>query len=310
MQAIYQFAILVAGVLAMAFSSERVVTYGRRIAAALQVHPFLVGLTLVSLGTDLPEIINAIVSSYLGHGDINVGDSLGSSITQITLVLGLLAFVSKSFKVNRREVISTGSLLAISLFLFAWLSMDGYISRVDSLFMIALWVVSIFFIKVTANLEGVHKVENYSIWKDLALMLLSFTGVGIGAYFTINSVIALSSSWGIPEYFVSFLVVGIGTSLPELAVDFTAIRRGESEIAIGDLMGSSLVDATVSIAVGALAFPISISAAYIFPTALLAVFATAAVMAVLTAMGKVNKVTGVMLLLIYARVLMESAKFL
>lgn len=310
MLVVYNFVVLIAGVLGMTFSSERVVTYGRRIATALQVHPFLIGLTLISIGTDLPEIINAILASYMGHGDINVGDSLGSAIAQITLVMGLLALVSKSFKINRKEIISTGSLLILSLFLFAWLSIDGVISRVDAIFMLALWAASVFFIKVTANLDGIHKSETYSVWKDLMLLLLSFVGVAIGAYFTIQSVIALSASWGIPEYFVSFLALGIGTSLPELAVDFSAIRRGESEIAIGDLMGSSLVDSTVSIGLGAIAFPISISTAYVFPTALLAIFATAAVVALLAVMGKVNKATGIMLLLIYARVLFESWRFL
>jgi cation:H+ antiporter len=307
---IYDFIVLVSGVLGMAFSSERVVTYGRRIATALQVHPFLVGLTLVSIGTDLPEIVNALLSSYLGHGDINAGDSLGSAITQITLIMGLLALVGKSFKVNRREVISTGSLMILALFLFSWMSADGVISRVDSVLLLALWGISIFFIGVTANLEGFHRSDDYSVWKDLALMLLSFGGVALGAYFTINSVISLSSSWNIPEYFVSFIAVGIGTSLPELAVDFTAIRRGEAEIAIGDLMGSSLIDSTVSIALGALFFPITVSTAYVFPTALLAIFAAAAVMALLVAMGKVNKATGVILLLIYAKILMESWKFI
>jgi cation:H+ antiporter len=298
------------GIVAMTLSSEKVVKYGREIAMALQVHPFLVGLTVISIGTDLPEIVNAVLSSYLGHGDINVGDSLGSAITQITLIMGLLALISKEFKVNRREVFSTGSLLILALFLFSWLGMDGTVSRLDSLLMLAMWGFAVFFIGMSAELSGVHQSDGNSIVREVILLLLSFAGVAVGAYLTIDSIIVLSRSLGVPEYFISFLLVGLGTSLPELAVDFMAIRKGESEIAIGDLMGSSLIDSTVSIAVGALAFPIAISPGYVVPTALLAIFATGGVMLVLTAMGKVNKVTGVALLLIYARVVASSVGML
>lgn len=310
MALVYQLVRLAFGVVAMTFSSDRVIKHGRNIATALQVHPFLIGLTLMSIGTDLPEIMNAVMSSALGHGDINVGDSLGSAITQITLVLGILAFVTDSFKVNKKEILSTGSILILALFFFAWASLDGHIGRLDALLMLALWVASVFFVGYTAELDGIHKSTSEDLWRDLLLLFVSFGGVAIGAYITIRSVIVLSASWGLPEYFVSFVVMGLGTSLPELAVDFTALRRGESEIAVGGLMGSSLVDATVSIASGAILFPISISTGYVFPTTLLAIFATAAVTALLGLMGEVNKVTGALLVLVYIRIIMSSWSFL
>ncbi|MBR9689835.1 MAG: sodium:calcium antiporter, partial [Candidatus Altiarchaeota archaeon] len=240
---------IVFGIITMTFSSSKVVTHGKRIATALRVHPFLVGLTLVSIGTDLPEITNALMASYLGHGDINVGDSLGSAIAQITLIMGILGIIGKSFKIDKKEIISSGSLIILSLFLFSVLSMDGSVSRIDSILMLLFWGFSIWLIKVTSHLDGVGiEIETTSIKKDLLYLIIGCVVVSIGAYITIDALISLSTELMLPEYLVSLIVMGIGTSLPELVVAVSAIRKGESEIAIGDLFGSSLVDSTVSIA--------------------------------------------------------------
>ena len=109
---------LVAGIVLMTYASDKVVVHGKRVAAAFRINPFLIGLTLISLGTDLPEIANSITASYMGHGDINVGDSIGSSLTQLTLIMGILAMVSRPIKITRREVASSGSLLIMALFFF------------------------------------------------------------------------------------------------------------------------------------------------------------------------------------------------
>ena len=100
--------ILIIGIVIMAYSSEKAVGHSVKIASALKVSPLVIGLILVSVGTDLPEIVNSITSSAIGHGDINVGDSLGSALTQITLVMGLIPFLAGDLKVKKREVLVIG----------------------------------------------------------------------------------------------------------------------------------------------------------------------------------------------------------
>ncbi|MBR9681022.1 MAG: sodium:calcium antiporter [Candidatus Altiarchaeota archaeon] len=307
---IWLISLLVIGVVVMTYSSDKVVKYGKKIATALQIHPFLVGLTLVSLGTDLPEITNSIMASFLGHGDINVGDSLGSTLAQITIIMGLLTLFGKSFKIDRREILTSGSLLILALLFFSWLASDGFIGRLDAALLILFWLLSIVFLDITSDLESVHHTDDKRMWGYLGFIFVSFIGVAIGAYFTIDSIIKLSVIFHLPEYFVSFFVIGIGTSLPELVVGMSALKRGESELAVGDFFGSSLIDATVSIAAGALAFPIMVSAAYIVPTALLIIFATAAVTSLLVLVGKENKLTGLILVLIYVYTMSKSFSIL
>jgi len=107
---------LIAGLALLAYSGEKAVEHSVSIALEWGLPPLLIGLLLVSLGTDLPEIINSIISSALGHGDINIGDSLGSVLTQMTLILGLTPFLGGKFKVKKKEIaISTPIVTSNSL---------------------------------------------------------------------------------------------------------------------------------------------------------------------------------------------------
>ncbi|NIR86816.1 hypothetical protein GWO13_04270 [Candidatus Bathyarchaeota archaeon] len=103
-EAIVAILVLIIGLTLLAFSSDKAVKHSISIASALGASPLMVGLILVSLGTDLPEVANSIIASTVGHGDINVGDSLGSILAQITLTVGLLPFLAGTFKVKRKEV--------------------------------------------------------------------------------------------------------------------------------------------------------------------------------------------------------------
>jgi cation:H+ antiporter len=96
---------LIMGLALMIFSSDKAVVHAVKIASALKISPLMIGLILVSIGTDLPEIVNSIISCAVGHADIELGDSLGSVLTQMTLVIGLLPFLVGSFKVKKKEVL-------------------------------------------------------------------------------------------------------------------------------------------------------------------------------------------------------------
>jgi len=92
--------ILVAGILLMTLSSDKAVEHSVILASALGISPFMIGFTLVSIGTDLPGIVNSIVSCALGHGDINAGDSIGSVLTQLTLIFGILTFFALRLQIG------------------------------------------------------------------------------------------------------------------------------------------------------------------------------------------------------------------
>ena len=134
----------------------------------------------------------------------------------------------------------------------------------------------------------------------LMLAILGFIGVAVGSYIVISSVIALSAVLGVPEYFISFFVVAIGTSLPELVVDLTAIRKKQYEIAIGDAIGSSIIDAGFSIGIGPLIVgKIAVSGRLAETTGLYALLCSFIVISILALRQKLDAKTGVLFIVLY-----------
>lgn len=290
------------GLTVLVYSSDKAVKHSIKIATTLGVSPFIVGLVLVSIGTDLPEIANSIVSSAAGYGDINVGDSLGSALTQITLILGLICILTKDFKVKRTEVIVTGVCLILALILAVSIAKKGYISSFNAFVMIASWPVFMSFTNwLTAKEVKKTFIYEYkwSFRKDLIMAILGFVCVALGSYVLIQSIIKLSTMFSVSEYLISFFMVSIGTSLPELIVDITAIRKKEYELAIGDIIGSCLVDATISVGIGNLLFPSYISGNLAMITGLYAIFASAIVITTLVIRKKIDTKVGIFFIFIY-----------
>ena len=295
--------VLVAGMLLMTISSDKAVEHSIIIASALGVSPFMIGFTLVSIGTDLPEIVNSIVSCALGHGNIDVGDSIGSVLTQLTLIFGVLPFFGASFKVKRREILATGSCLILALMLVVSIVEKGYVSRVNALFLVGSWPI---YMLITKTMVGNDQKAPYSTQitenkgaRHIVIAVLGFVGVAIGAYAVVQSVIMLSATLKIPEYVISFFLVAIGTSLPELAVDLTALRKKQYEIVIGDIIGSCVVDASLSIGIGLVFFPQAVSSQLATITALYTMFTSLAVISMLAVREKVDKKTGIILIMLY-----------
>jgi len=128
---------------------------------------------------------------------------------------------------------------------------------------------------------------------------LGFIGVAVGAFIVIWSVITLSTAFHIPEYLISFFVLAIGTSLPELVVDVMALRRKQYELAIGDIIGSSIVDASLSIGIGPLLKPIKVNGAFVMITGLYAIFVSIVIISLLALREKVDRKIGALFIALY-----------
>jgi cation:H+ antiporter len=300
-------AVLILGIVLMSYSSEKAVGHSVRIATALRVSPLVIGLILVSIGTDLPEIVNSITSSAIGHGDINVGDSLGSALTQMTLILGLLPFLAGDLRVKKREVLVIGACEVLALILTVSMAEKGYFTRINALFLMANWIVLIFLAKSVMEKKNEEKKwvmpsangrprQNLLDW---IIAILGFVGVAIGSYAVVQSVIMLSASFTVAEYLVSFFIVAIGTSLPELVVTISALRRKEYALSIGNLIGSSLFDASFSVGIGLFFFPQAISGELATSTGLYAILGSIFAILILALNGKVDKKSGALFILVY-----------
>ena len=304
LEMVFAVAGLILGLALLIYSSNKAIEHTLKIALEWGITPFLIGLIIVSIGTDFPEIVNSIVSSSIGHADISVGDSLGSVLTQMTLIIGLLPFLGKKFKVDRKKIAIIGACEVLALILAVSIAEKGYITRINALFLVASWPIFLLLIrnattKKSKEKRGPTKILVKKHFSHLLVAALGFIGVSIGAYVVVQSVIQLSAAFHVSEFLISFFVLAIGTSLPELVVDLTAIRKGQFELAIGDAIGSCIVDASVSIGIGQLFFPQIVSGETAMITGLYAIFGSIVVILTLALRKKLDKKAGALFILIY-----------
>ena len=256
---------LVAGIVVAAYASRRAVDRALDVADRLDLSTGLVGVTIVAIGTDLPEIANSISSSVTGHGDVNVGNATGSTLTQITLILAILAIRFPALRTDgsddRRPVeLPIGLMTVAATVLIAVLIIDEHLSRADGALLVGVWVASMFLVNRWQQTS--HLLTNVSerrgklgVWRLLGWLAL----VAGSATVVVQAFVRISDEIGVPELVASTVVLALGTSLPELVVDWTALRRGAAALAVGDLFGSSLVDASLAIGIGPLIRPTVVS---------------------------------------------------
>lgn len=296
------FALAVGGLGLTAVASERAVDFASPLAHGSRIPPFIVGMTLLALGTDLPEIANSIAASASDHGDINVGDSIGSAATQATLILGLLPLIGRSMPTDDKGFTATGWAAVAGLLVVAVVVADDHLGRWDALALITLWVVGsrlVYRQAVTqAQLDLPTKTENRISLaaKTLAALLV----VAGGAIMALTGIVRIAEEFGVPEFLISFFALSVGTSLPELIFDLTAIRRGEVAMAAGNILGACFIDATLSISAGPLLFPTEISGSRATEAAVAAAAAIAIVTLIFTRVPVHDRRTGVILLILYA----------
>lgn len=298
--------ILIGGIAIIIYSSLKAVKHSAILAAALGISPLIIGVTLVSIGTDIAEIFNSIISSSIGHGDINVGDSVGSDLTQLTLVFGLLPLITGIIYIRRKDIIILGACEILSLIVIFSVVEKGYITRLNAILMVGSLGIYIWLIynankeSILQRVEMIEKLEAPQSKKHhLLIAVIGFGGVTLGAYMIVESVIFISSLLNVHEYIISFFIVAVGTSLPELAVDINALRMGHHSIAIGDIVGSCIVDSTLSIGIGQVLFPQEVTAALAVPTVLYTLVASFIVFITVATRKKIDKKAGILFIMIY-----------
>jgi cation:H+ antiporter len=258
-----QLGLLVGGLGLALVASDVAVSYTRALAAMLGAPPFVVGVVLVALGTDLPEIANSVASHVQGEGDVNVGDSVGSTLTQYTLVLGLFPLVIASISVSRRQVglvtlLTLGGLACTTFFVA-----DGWLGRADGLVLVVAWAAAMVLVTrllPAATPDDPPAVRIRGHVKQATVVLLALGLVGLGATVAVRALVELANEFGVPEFLLAFFGASLGTSAPEIVVDITALRQGAPAIALGDALGSSLIDSTLSIGIGPLVAPAEVTA--------------------------------------------------
>jgi len=206
--------------------------------------------------------------------------------------------------VKRKEILVIGTCEVLALILAVSIAEKGYFTRINALLLVASWPA--FMLLIRSATKGNSKEKEYSVAHTderyryhLVIAILGFIGIAVGAYVVIQSVIKLSAVFHVSEYIISFFVVSIGTSLPELVVELIALRKKQYKLAIGDAIGSCLVDASVSVGIGQLFFPQAVSGNIALVTGLYAIFGSIVVVLTLALRKRVDKKAGALFITIY-----------
>jgi len=208
-----------------------------KIGLHLGMTPFLVGVTIVALGTSIPELATSIVSIFRNSSEIVIGNVMGSNIANIMLVLGFGVVIAKRIKLkkglSRIDKVFL-ALTAVLLFVFAY---NKQIDMWESITFIILYIayVTLSFRNNKSNEKKKHKLK----WEPI-ILVISAAAIYFSAEYTIKAIISLSEIMGFGKEVIAASAVAFGTSLPELAVSLTAIKRGNFELAIGNLLGSNI----------------------------------------------------------------------
>jgi cation:H+ antiporter len=234
-----------------------------------------------------------------------VGDSVGSSLTQYTLVLGLFPFVAASIAIDRRQVLLVSALTAAGLALTASFVANGWLGRLEGLALVGAWAAAtLVIVRVLRALPGSSHDDPppqrpTSKLAQAGIVVAALAVVGVGATVAVRSLVKLAEEAGVPEFVLAFFGVSIGTSAPEIVVDVTALLRGAPGIALGDALGSSLVDATLSIGAGPIVAPAEVTPRLGVLGSLYTLAAVLVVGAVLAARRRHDRWSGLLLMGVY-----------
>ncbi len=228
---------------------------------------FIVGVTIVAVGTSLPELITSIIAVFNNSSEIVVANVVGSNIANIFLVLAVAAIIGKKLKIDYNLVNVDLPLLIGSAFLLLLCVWDGKFTWLEGLLCIGAFLIYLFYsisISKPTNKEKrdiveevkkdakLHTGEEKVTWKTWGILILSIFFIYIGARYTIESVIALSEILDIGKQVIAVSAVALGTSLPEFVVTISAARRGNPEMAVGNVLGSNIFNALIVMGVPSL----------------------------------------------------------
>jgi len=238
-------------------------------AITLSLHfglsPLIVGLTVVALGTSVPEALVSVQAAIGHQGGIAVGNVVGSNILNIAMILGLSALINP-LKVNSHIVKADVPLLVGATFMLVVLLEDFHISRMEGAFLllcIAGYVVgNIMTVKKSTpeenKLEGleVPKDTGKTLWRDIALLIVGIITLGFGSNFLVKGAVDLARIWGLSEALIGLTIVSIGTGTPELATALMAAYRKSADLAIGNAVGSNLFNIMFVLGLAGLVAPL------------------------------------------------------
>lgn len=260
MELYFPFIIFIVSLIGLILSGDWLVDGASGVAYNFKMSKGVVGLTIVAAGTSMPELVVSLFSAVDGNPDIAVGNVVGSNMFNIGMILAITALIYPVV-IHHKAIQFEWPFMFLTAYVYHLLAKDGMLDRLDSSFLLLSFIAFVFFMVRESRRSFVNDKpdETEPALKNIFLLLLGVVGLVVSGKFLVSSAVDIAHMIGMSERVIGLTVVSAGTSMPELVASIIAARKKESEIALGNVIGSNIFNILLILgAVGTIA-PIHIS---------------------------------------------------
>ncbi|MBN8692840.1 MAG: calcium/sodium antiporter [Bacteroidetes bacterium] len=293
------------GLIGLWLGTKWVINAALGIANLFKLSHGFVGVAILAVGTDLPEVFVTLKASLLQLSGVEssgiiTGNAIGSSISQITVILGIAALLL-TFKMPKSELILNGIFLLLSVALVYVFGHDGNITRVEGILLIITYL--LYYYLLLRNNKDETAAENEgapdSIPKIILLLIAGLIVLIGSSHLVVENAMELAKAWGVEQSFVGIAVIGLGTSLPELAVSIGAAMKKSAAMSVGNVIGSNIFDGLIPIGLGASITDVKLESGFLKIDLPLLFFSSLLVIIFLLTKKGMSRLEGITLILVY-----------
>ena len=284
---------IVIGFVLLIKGADWLVNGASSIAKKFHIPEIIIGLTIVSIGTSMPELFVSTTSAIAGHSDMAMGNVIGSNVCNLLLILGLSSVIRRIKFQKETRLIELPMCLAFTVIFMIICNTGNIVSRIEGIILMVLFAIFIGY-TIFMSIKGENfdagdeddeddekKMEDKesSVLKNILFIIIGIIALKVGGDFTVDNAVIIAKQFNLSEQIISLTILAVGTSLPELVTSVTAAIKGNSDIAIGNIIGSNIFNMLLIIGLTSLIHPITYSVKYnidmailLFSTIILALF--------------------------------------
>lgn len=306
--------ILAIALFALIRGSDTFVEGAKQMGASLGMSKFAIGVLIVGFGTSLPELASSIAAALDGATEIVIANAVGSNITNILLIVGVLAAFGGKIVIKRELIKTELPIFFIATAHFLLVVSDGTVDRMEAVLLLGTFSAYLWYLFFEAKESDSVEMSQtgrrpYLQFRSLAFIIIGVTAVILGAEYTIQMVVNIATAAAVPIGIISIGAIALGTSLPELFVSLQAIKTGEQELAIGNIFGSNAFNILMVVGLPALIVPL-VADEVVMELGLGVLLAASAILFVNGLAKQIMRWEGMMMLLFFAFFVVKLISFI
>lgn len=308
---------LVAALFVLVRSSELFLAGAKHIGSSFGLSKFTIGVLIVAFGTSLPELASSIFAVLQGSPEVVIASVVGSNVTNILLIVGLLALISGRIVVNQELIKTELPIFFIATALFVLMLYDGVIDSIEGGLLVTTFLVFAWYLLSEArkakkiHVEHVRTLKHPHLqidYKSILYIVVGIIGVLVGAHYTVEMTVTIATALYVPVGLISIAALSIGASLPELFVSLHALKDGEVELAVGNVFGSNVFNILIVAGIPALLAPLPVEPIIVY-VGLPILIASSAIFFVTGLSKQVLRWEGIMMLLFFVFFVIKLATY-